>query len=62
MLPTELELMSYIRRIRLANFTRIARHFNISQHIIPDLLQPILKKGKIRIKKIGSNKFVEVRS
>jgi len=59
MLPTEIELLSYIERVKFVNHTKIAKRFEVSKHIIPDLLVPLLKKGKIRVKQIGSNKFVE---
>ena len=60
MLPTEVELIHYIQNVRLANYTQIARKFGLRNHIIPDLLEPLEKNGKIRIKKIGANKIVEV--
>ena len=60
MLPTEAELLSYIKREKLVNYTKIAKRFKISNQTVPDILQPLLKNKEIRIKKVGSYKFVEV--
>lgn len=60
MLPTEAELLQYIGKEKLVNYTRIAKKFKISNNTVPDLLKPLLRKRKIRIKKVGSYRFVEV--
>lgn len=59
MLPSETELLAYIKKEKLVNYTKIARRFKISNQTVPDLLQPLLNKKKIRIKKVGSYRFVE---
>ena len=60
MMPTESELMAYCKRVKLVNFTKIAKHFKVSPHSVPDILKPCLETGMLRIRKIGSSKFVEV--
>ena len=59
MLPTEKELLSYIKKEKLVNYTKIAKKFKVSNQTVPDLLKHLLENRKIRIKKIGAYKFVE---
>ena len=61
MIPTEKELMDFLRKRDLVNLTAIAKHFDIKNATVPDLLKPLEKKKIVEVRKFGGSKVVLVR-
>lgn len=61
MIPTEKELLDFLKKRDLVNMTAIAKHFSIKNATIPDLLQPLEKKKLIEVRKFGGSKVVLLR-
>ncbi len=61
MIPTEKELLSFIKRKGLVNFSIIARHFNIKNTTVSDLIDSLVKKKVVSVKKLGGSKIVLIK-
>ena len=61
MIPTEKELMDFLRKRDLVNLTAIAKHFDIKNATVPDMLKPLEKKKIVEVRKFGGSKVVLVR-
>ena len=61
MIPTEKELMDFLRKRDLVNLTAIARQFDIKNATVPDLLKPLEKKKLVEVRKFGGSKVVLAR-
>jgi len=61
MIPTEDELISFIKRREFVNFSIIARHFEINNATVSDLMDMLIKKKKAVIKKLGGSKIVRLK-
>jgi|SRR3989344_3364496 len=57
-MPNEEELIMFIKKRGFVNLSDIARYFDINNATVSDLINDLVKKKKVRIKKIGSNKVV----
>ena len=58
MFPTEKELITFIKRKGLVNFSMIARHFEIQNTTVSDLIASLEKKKILSVKKLGGSKIV----
>ena len=58
MVPKEEELLGFVKARELVNYSDIAKYFDINNATVSDLINDLVKKKKVRIKKIGSNKVV----
>lgn len=58
MFPTEKELISFVKKKGLVNFSMIAKHFKIQNTTVSDLVVSLEKKKVLRIKKLGGSKLV----
>ena len=58
MFPTEKELISFIKRKGLVNFSMIAKPFDIKNTTVSDLIVSLEKKKVLKIKKLGGSKIV----
>lgn len=58
MFPTEKELVDFIKKKSLVNFTMIAKHFEINNNTVSDLVSSLEKKKVLIIKKMGGSKLV----
>ena len=58
MFPTEKELIGFIKRRGLVNFSMIAKHFGIKNTTVSDLIASIEKKKVVYVKKLGGSKIV----
>jgi Mn-dependent DtxR family transcriptional regulator len=56
--PTEKELIAFIKRKGLVNFSMIARHFEIQNTTVSDLISSLEKKKVVSVKKLGGSKIV----
>ena len=61
MIPSEKELIEFIKKRELVNFSLIAKHFDIKNATVSDLVIPLEKKKLIEIKKLGGSKLVRLR-
>tara|TARA_Y100000310_G_scaffold167610_2_gene167554 strand:+ start:39991 stop:40185 length:195 start_codon:yes stop_codon:yes gene_type:complete len=61
MIPSEKELVEFIRKRDLVNFSLIAKFFDIKNATVSDLVLPLQKKKLIEIKKLGGSKVVRLR-
>ena len=59
-MPNEKELISFIKRREFVNFSNIARHFEINNATVSDLIDMFVKKKKAVVKKFGGNKIVNL--
>ncbi|MBI1972847.1 hypothetical protein HYS50_02480 [Candidatus Woesearchaeota archaeon] len=61
MIPSEKELLDFLKKHELVNLTAIARHFDLKNATIPDLLKPLEKKKLVEVRKFGGSKVVLLR-
>lgn len=61
MIPTEKELVDFLKKHDLINLTAIAKHFNIKNATVPDLLKPLERKRIVEVRKFGGSKVVLLR-
>ncbi len=61
MIPEEKELLSFIEQHEIVNFSIIARHFDIKNSTVSDLIDLLLKKKLVIVKKLGGSKIVMVK-
>ena len=62
MLPSKEELLSFIRKNDLANYSAIARHFRIKNTTVSDLIEDLKSRHLVEIKKVGGSKIVRITS
>tara|TARA_Y100000310_G_scaffold343156_1_gene449476 strand:- start:745 stop:930 length:186 start_codon:yes stop_codon:yes gene_type:complete len=60
-IPTEKELINFIKRRDLVNFSLIAKHFNIKNTTVSDLISSLEKKKVLTVKKLGGSKIVRLK-
>ncbi len=61
MIPTEKELLEFIKRRDLVNFSIIAKHFDIKNSTVSDLIRVLIKKKLVVVKRLGGSKIVRLR-
>ena len=61
MIPTEKELIDFIKRRDLVNFSIIAKYFDIKNSTVSDLIHVLIKKKLVVVKKLGGSKIVRLR-
>lgn len=61
MLPNEKELIEYLKKQDLVNFSKIARHFDIQNATVTDLIKVLEKNKLVIVKKLGGSKVVILR-
>ena len=63
MIPTEKELISFVeKRENLVNLTMIAQFFDIKNSTASDIVNHLVKKKLLEIKKLGGSKIVRVKN
>lgn len=58
MIPSEKELLDFLKKHDLVNMTVIAKQFDVKNATVPDLLKPLEKKKLIEVRKFGGSKVV----
>ncbi|MAF36261.1 hypothetical protein CL622_04045 [archaeon] len=58
MFPSEQELLGFIKKKELLNYSMIARAFNLRNSTVADLMEALKAKKKVKIKKFGGSKVV----
>ena len=61
MIPTEKELIEFIKARDLVNFSAIARYYEINNATVSDLINALVKKKIVTVTKIGGNKVVRLK-
>ena len=61
MVPTQQELLEFIRRRDLVNFSIIAKFYEINNATVSDLISDLEKKKFVEIKKLGGSKIVRIK-
>jgi Mn-dependent DtxR family transcriptional regulator len=56
--PTEKELLTFVKKKGLVNFSMIAKHFKIQNTTVSDLISSLEQKKVLRVKKLGGSKLV----
>lgn len=62
MIPEQKELVEYIRNHKLVNYSIIAKFYDINNATVTDLIDALVKKKLVIVKKLGGNKVVMVRT
>ena len=62
MIPSEQELIKFLKRNELVNFSTIARHFDIQNATVSDIVFALERKKVLEVKKIGGSKIVRLRA
>ncbi len=61
MIPTEKELVDFLKKHDLVNLSAIAKRFDIKNATVPDILKPLEKKKLVEVRKFGGSKVVMLR-
>jgi Mn-dependent DtxR family transcriptional regulator len=61
MVPSQKELLEFIKRRDLVNFSIIAKFYNINNATVSDLIADLQKKKLVEVKKLGGSKIVRVK-
>lgn len=61
MIPTEKELLEFLKKRDLVNFSLIAKHFNLKNATVSDVIAPLERKKIVEVKKLGGSKIVRVK-
>ena len=62
MIPTEKELIDFIKRRDIVNFSLIAKFFDIQHATVSDLIHSLKAKKLVEVKKLGGSKIVRVKN
>lgn len=60
MIPKEEDLLDFIKRRDIVNFSLIAKHFDINNATVSDLIKSLEKKKLVKVRKLGGSKIVRV--
>ena len=61
MIPNEKELIEFIKKGDMVNYSIIAKRYKINNATVSDLIDLLVHKKLVVVKQAGGNKFVEVR-
>ena len=61
MVPTQKELLEFINKRDLVNFSIIAKFYEIKNTTVSDLVDDLKKKKLVDIKKLGGSKIVRIK-
>jgi Mn-dependent DtxR family transcriptional regulator len=61
MIPSEKELLDFIKKRDLVNFSSIARFYEIQNMTVSDLIKDLEKKKLVIVKKMGGSKIVRIK-
>jgi len=62
MIPKESDLLDFIKRRDLVNFSTIAKLYDIQNTTVSDIIRDLEKKKLVIIKKLGGSKIVRIRT
>ena len=58
MIPTEKELIGFIKKKKFVNFSAIARSYKIHNATVSDLIDLLVYKKLVKVEKMGGSKVV----
>lgn len=58
MVPTEKELLEFIKNRGFVNYSIIAKNFEIKNSTVSDLINDLEKKKLVKVQKLGGNKLI----
>jgi len=61
MIPLEKELLDFIRKHDLVNYTLIAKHYKIKNTTVSDIIDALEKKKLVEVRKLGGSKIVRIK-
>ena len=61
MIPKEEELIKFIRSKAVVNFSAIAKHFNIQNITVSDIIKDLEEKKLVEVIPLGGSKVVKVK-
>ena len=61
MIPTEEELLNFIRARDLVNFSTIAKFYNINNSTVSDIVDSLIHKKLVVVKKLGGSKIIRIK-
>ena len=61
MIPNQKEILDFIRHHDIINFSMIARHFDIQNMTVSDLIKDLEKKKLVIVKQLGGSKVVRIK-
>jgi Mn-dependent DtxR family transcriptional regulator len=61
LIPSEEELLLFIKRKGIVNFSMIARQFEIQNATVSDLIASVKAKGRVNVKQLGGSKIVQLK-
>lgn len=61
MIPTEKELIDFIKRRDIVNYSTIAKFYEINNATVSDLIDALVKKKLVTIKKLGGSKIIRIK-
>ncbi|MBS3150362.1 MarR family transcriptional regulator [Candidatus Woesearchaeota archaeon] len=61
MIPTEEELLNFIKARDLVNFSTIAKFYNINNSTVSDIVDSLIHKKLVVVKKLGGSKIIRIK-
>lgn len=61
MIPTEKELIEFIKKRDIVNYSTIAKFYEINNATVSDLINDLVKKKIVNVKQLGGSKIVRVK-
>jgi len=61
MIPTEKELLEFIKGRDLVNFSTVAKFYNINNATVSDLIDSLIYKKLVVVKKLGGSKIIRLK-
>ena len=61
MIPKENDLLDFIKKRDIVNFSAIAKYFGIQNITVSDLIKDLEKKRLVTIQKLGGSKIVRIK-
>jgi len=61
MIPTEKELVNFIKKRDIVNYSSIAKYYEINNATVSDFIDSLVKKKLVTVKKLGGSKIVRIK-
>ena len=61
MIPTEKELLQFIKKRDIVNYSSIAKYYEINNATVSDFVDALVKKKLVTVKKLGGSKIVRIK-
>jgi len=61
MIPSKEQLVKFIQKNDLTNYSNIAKHFKLKNSTVADLMDDLKSRNLVEVKKLGGSKIVMVK-